>query len=160
LNLHGLKYLHFKFHKSPLANNRDISLESLSRDSLYILRLGLLFFCRAAFSIFTISYSNVLSRAINFGRQCHFKIWLDCHKLKNFPCLIMPMSTKCQTNEKKMTINVIQHDDRLLYVCIYDCFTMEDCRLRQRMTLTTKIYCSRLYLKNNYFGIFSTGRKN
>jgi hypothetical protein len=29
---------------------------------------------------------NVLSRAINFGRQCHFKIWLDCHKfLKNFP---------------------------------------------------------------------------
>jgi hypothetical protein len=19
------------------------------------------------------------------GRQCHFKIWLDCHKLKNFP---------------------------------------------------------------------------
>jgi hypothetical protein len=55
----------------------------------------------------------VLSRAINFGRQCHFKIWLDCHKFKNFPCLIMSMSTKCQKNEKKMTINVIQHDDRL-----------------------------------------------
>jgi hypothetical protein len=39
-----------------------------------------------------------------------------------------------------MTINVIQHDD------IYDCFTMEHFRLRQRMTLTIKIYCSRLYI--------------
>jgi hypothetical protein len=29
---------------------------------------------------------------------------------------------------------------------IYDCFTMEDFQLRQRMTLTIKIYCSRLYL--------------
>jgi hypothetical protein len=28
---------------------------------------------------------------------------------------------------------------------IYDCFTMEHFRLGQRMTLTTKIYCSRLY---------------
>jgi hypothetical protein len=28
---------------------------------------------------------------------------------------------------------------------IYDCFTMEHFRLRQRMTLTAKIYCSRLY---------------
>jgi hypothetical protein len=34
-------------------------------------------------------------------RQCHFKIWLDCHKLK------------ISKNEKKMAINVIQHDDRL-----------------------------------------------
>jgi hypothetical protein len=25
----------------------------------------------------------VLLRAKNSGRQCHFKIWLDCHKLKN-----------------------------------------------------------------------------
>jgi hypothetical protein len=56
---------------------------------------------------------TVLSRAINFGRQCHFKIWLDCHKFKKFPCLIMLTSTKCQKIEKKMTINVIQHDDRL-----------------------------------------------
>jgi hypothetical protein len=55
----------------------------------------------------------VLSRAIHFGRQCHFKIWLDCHKFKIFPCLIMLMSTNCQKNEKKMTINVIQHDERL-----------------------------------------------
>jgi hypothetical protein len=29
---------------------------------------------------------------------------------------------------------------------IYDCFTMEHFRLRQRMTLTTKIYCWPLYL--------------
>jgi hypothetical protein len=28
---------------------------------------------------------------------------------------------------------------------IYDCFTMEHFRLRQRLTLTTKIYCSQLY---------------
>jgi hypothetical protein len=28
---------------------------------------------------------------------------------------------------------------------IYDCFTMEHLRLRQRMTLTTKTCCSRLY---------------
>jgi hypothetical protein len=46
-------------------------------------------------------------------KKTHFKIWLDCHKFKKFPCLIMPMSTKCQKNENKMTINVIQHDDRL-----------------------------------------------
>jgi hypothetical protein len=38
----------------------------------------------------------VLSPAKNSGRQCHFKIWLDCHKFKIFPCLIMPTSTKCQ----------------------------------------------------------------
>jgi hypothetical protein len=30
---------------------------------------------------------------------------------------------------------------------IYDCFTMEHFRLRQRMTLTTKIYCSRQYFE-------------
>jgi hypothetical protein len=30
---------------------------------------------------------------------------------------------------------------------IYECFTMEHFRLRQRMTLTTKIYCSRLYIQ-------------
>jgi hypothetical protein len=59
------------------------------------------------------SQHNVLSRAINFGRQCHFKIWLDCHNFKKFLFLIMPTSTKCQKIEKKMSINVIQHDDRL-----------------------------------------------
>jgi hypothetical protein len=32
---------------------------------------------------------------------------------------------------------------------IYDCFTMEHFRLRQRMTLTTKIYCSWLYIKES-----------
>jgi hypothetical protein len=29
---------------------------------------------------------------------------------------------------------------------IYDCFIMEHFRLRHRMTLTTNIYCSRLYV--------------
>jgi hypothetical protein len=28
----------------------------------------------------------------------------------------MPMSVKCQKNEKRMTINVIQHDDKLCYL--------------------------------------------
>jgi hypothetical protein len=50
----------------------------------------------------------VLSRAKNSGRQCHFKIWLECHKLKKNPCLIMTMSTKCQKNEKKMITSVKQ----------------------------------------------------
>jgi hypothetical protein len=31
---------------------------------------------------------------------------------------------------------------------VYDCFTMEHFRLRQRMTLTIKIYCSRLYIQS------------
>jgi hypothetical protein len=31
---------------------------------------------------------------------------------------------------------------------IYDCFTMEHFRLHQRMTLTTKIFCSPLYVRN------------
>jgi hypothetical protein len=88
------------------------------------------------------SQHNVLSRAINFGRQGHFKIWLDCHNFKKFPCLIMPTSTKCQKIEKKMSYNMMIGYD------IYDCFTMEHFRLRQRMTLTTKIYCSRLYNEN------------
>jgi hypothetical protein len=39
-------------------------------------------------------------------------------------------------NDKKITINVIQHDDMISYD-IYDRFTMEHFPLRQRMTLTT-----------------------
>jgi hypothetical protein len=31
----------------------------------------------------------------------------------------MPMSTKCQKNEKKMTINVMQHDDSLWYLRLF-----------------------------------------
>jgi hypothetical protein len=53
----------------------------------------------------------VLPRTKNSGRQCHFKIWLDCHKSKMFLAWLCP----CQKNEKQMTINVIQHDDRLWY---------------------------------------------
>jgi hypothetical protein len=33
---------------------------------------------------------------------------------------------------------------------IYDCFTMEHFQLRQRMTLKTKIYCSRLDIEVNF----------
>jgi hypothetical protein len=33
---------------------------------------------------------------------------------------------------------------------IYDCFTMEHFQLRQRMTLATKIYCSRLYVLHDF----------
>jgi hypothetical protein len=63
-----------------------------------------------------IKFYLVRSRAINFGRQCHFKIWLNCHKFKKCPCLIMPISTRCQKHEKKMAITVIQHDNRLTAV--------------------------------------------
>jgi hypothetical protein len=55
----------------------------------------------------------------------------------------MPTSTKCQKIEKKMTIKVY---NRMIGYDICDCFTMEHFQLRQRMTLTTKIYCSRLYI--------------
>jgi hypothetical protein len=43
------------------------------------------------------------------GRQCHFKIWLDCHKFKK-----KSLSDYAHVNKvsKKMTITVIQHDDR------------------------------------------------
>jgi hypothetical protein len=81
---------------------------------IIFLKLGTFFinyFGKLDTLINTLAY--VLSQAVNFGPQCHFKIWLDCHKFKKIPCLIMRMSTKCQKNEKKMTINVIQHDDRL-----------------------------------------------
>jgi hypothetical protein len=42
-------------------------------------------------------------------------------QIKKFSlCLITPMSTKCQKNEKKIdTINVIQHDDRLWYLRLF-----------------------------------------
>jgi hypothetical protein len=52
------------------------------------------------------------------------------------------MSTKCQKNENKMTMSY----NMMLGYDVYDCFTMEHFRLRQRMTLTTKIYCWRLYI--------------
>jgi hypothetical protein len=49
----------------------------------------------------------------------------------------MPMSTKCQENEKKMTIIVIEHDARFN---IYDRFTMEHFPLCQSMILTTSFF--------------------
>jgi hypothetical protein len=47
----------------------------------------------------------------------------------------MPMLTKCQKNEKKMTINVIQHGYN-----IYDHFTIEQFPLCQSMILTTSFF--------------------
>jgi hypothetical protein len=44
---------------------------------------------------------QVLSRAINFGRQCHFKIWLDCHKFKKFSLPDYAHVNKVSKNEKK-----------------------------------------------------------
>jgi hypothetical protein len=46
-------------------------------------------------------YMDVLSRAKNSGRQCHFKSMsfqnlVRLSQIKKFPCLIMPKSTKCQ----------------------------------------------------------------
>jgi hypothetical protein len=43
------------------------------------------------------------------------KIWLDCQNLKNFLAWLCP----CQQSVKKMTINVIQHDDRLWYLRLF-----------------------------------------
>jgi hypothetical protein len=62
-----------------------------------------------------------------------------------FPCLIIPMSTKCQKNEKKK-LQLMSYNMMIDYD-IYDRFTMEHFPLRQRMTLTIKIYCSRLYYR-------------
>jgi hypothetical protein len=63
----------------------------------------------------------------------------------------MPMSKKYQnTYEKKITMNVIQHDD------IYDRFTMEHFTLRQSMILTTSFFfCSRQYFTSVAFVTFS-----
>jgi hypothetical protein len=64
-----------------------------------------------------VGFEKVGKRRVPFAVQCKYtkctycreqkilvvnvKIWLNCHKLKNVPCLIMPMSTKCQKKEKK-----------------------------------------------------------
>jgi hypothetical protein len=68
-----------------------------------------------AFWIFTVPYIRMylLSRAINFGRQCHFKIWLDCHKFKKMSLPDNVHVNSVKKIKKKMTINAIQRDDRL-----------------------------------------------
>jgi hypothetical protein len=55
----------------------------------------------------------VLLRAINFGPQCHFKIGLDCYKLKKKSLPDYAHVNKVSKKRGKMTINAIQHDDRL-----------------------------------------------
>jgi hypothetical protein len=83
----------------------------------------------------------------NSERQCHFKIWLDCHKLKKNALPDYAHVNKVSKNEKNITSNVIQHDDRLCYD-IYDRFTMEHFPLCQSMALTTSFFCSRQYLSD------------
>jgi hypothetical protein len=55
----------------------------------------------------------------------------------------MPMSIKCQKHEKKMTINVIQHDDRLQPKCI-----ARDCT-----------YLSKYKIYRNFCGVLSVHEK-
>jgi hypothetical protein len=61
---------------------------------------------------------SLLSRAKNSGSQCHFKIWLHCHKLKNVPCLIdyahVTKVPKKLINRCELC-NVIQHDDIICF---------------------------------------------
>jgi hypothetical protein len=88
----------------------------------------------------------VLSPAINFGRQGHFKIWLDRHKFKKFHCLIMSMSIKCQKNEKKMTINVIQYDDRYLRLFYNGAFSIASKNdLDDQNLLLATVLCDNMY---------------
>jgi hypothetical protein len=44
---------------------------------------------------------NIQSRAIHFDRQCHFNIWLDCHKFKKFSLLDYAHVNKVSKKEKK-----------------------------------------------------------
>jgi hypothetical protein len=52
----------------------------------------------------------------------------------------MPTSTKYQKMRKKLELLSC---NMMIGYEIYDRFTMEHFTLRQRMTLTTKVYCSR-----------------
>jgi hypothetical protein len=55
--------------------------------------------------------STVASK--KFWSSMSFQNVVRLSQIKKNPWLIMSMSIKCQKKEKKMTINVIQHDDRL-----------------------------------------------
>jgi hypothetical protein len=67
-------------------------------------------------------------------------IWLDCHKLKKKSLPDYAHVKKMRKKLQLMSYNMMIGYD------IYDCFTMEHFRLRQKMTFTTKIYSSRLYV--------------
>jgi hypothetical protein len=58
----------------------------------------------------------------------------------------MRISTKCQKNVEKIQLMPF---NMMIGYDVYDRFTMEHFPLRQKMTLTTKIYCSRLYIHKN-----------
>jgi hypothetical protein len=60
---------------------------------------------------------------------------------KKIPCLILPMSTKCQRNEKKITINdELMSYNMMIGYDIYDHFTMEHFPLCQKTILTTSFF--------------------
>jgi hypothetical protein len=62
---------------------------------------------------------------------------------KKIPCLILPMSTKCQRNEKKITINdELMSYNMMIGYDIYDHFTMEHFPLCQKTILTTSFFCA------------------
>jgi hypothetical protein len=67
-----------------------------------------------------------------------FQNLVGLSQIKTFSSLIMLTLTKCQKMRKKrelMSCNMMIGYD------IWDRFTMAHFTLRQRMTLTTKIYC-------------------
>jgi hypothetical protein len=78
-----------------------------------------------------IQYFVQLSLFLTIYCQCHFKIWLDCFKLKNFPCLIMPTSRKVLKNLKKTAIVRIKLI-HLQFFIVWNLFT------RDRLELWSK----------------------
>jgi hypothetical protein len=83
--------------------------------------------------------STVASK--KFWSSMSFQNLVRLSQIKKIPCLIMPMSTKCKKKIelllKKMTINVVQHDDRLWYLRP---FYNGPFSIGQSMTLTTSIF--------------------
>jgi hypothetical protein len=60
---------------------------------------------------FIVRHSTVASN--KFWSSMSFQNLVRLSQILKNPCLIMPTSSNYQKIEKKMTINVIQHDDRL-----------------------------------------------
>jgi hypothetical protein len=91
-------------------------------------------------SILTLSDCHLLSRAKNSGRQCHFKIWLDCHKFKK-----KSLSDYAHIKKVSKKIRKKNDNDMMIGYNIYDRFTVEHFPLLQSIILTTSFFCSRQY---------------
>jgi hypothetical protein len=90
--------------KMPLLLRIYADYEHFSKNSLFffsqISTLALQMYCglhcqfRHSGSLLSlVKYSMyLLSRAKHYGRQCHLKIWLNCHKLKHFPAHVNKVS--------------------------------------------------------------------